>query len=83
MTLTDKVEGGRGVWEAAQGDLMMYEAQSSSWKVRTNSSSLLQLNLCVQMSSVRWTGWARSQVSSLCPPPTFLSGQETVEVSCH
>ena len=82
MTLTDKVEGGRGVWEAAQGDLMMYEAQSSSWKVRS-SSGLLQLNLCVQMSSVRWAGWARSQASSLCPPATFLSGQETLEVSCH
>ena len=33
LTLTDKVEGGRGVWEAAQGDLVMFEPQSSSWKV--------------------------------------------------
>ena len=38
LTLTDKVEGGRGVWEAAQGDLLMYESQSSSWKVRSDSS---------------------------------------------
>ena len=38
LTLTDKVEGGRGVWEAAQGDLVMYEPQSSSWKVRSSSS---------------------------------------------
>lgn len=38
MTLTDKVEGGRGVWEAVQGDLMMFETRSSSWKVRGDSS---------------------------------------------
>ena len=35
LTLTDKVEGGRGVWEAAQGELMVFEPQSSRWKVRS------------------------------------------------
>ena len=38
LTLTDKVEGGRGVWEAAQGELMIYEPQSSRWKVGVSSA---------------------------------------------
>ena len=83
LTLTERLEGGRGVWESVQGDVLRF---SSCWQVtRVQYTPPTTLSVAPQIFSVGAADpWAISQSSSLCPASaTFLSGEERVELSCH